>query len=316
MSSDLHVVLGATGGLGRALVETLAGDGRRVRAVGRTSPADSKVRSLLSSVEYVTADITKPSDARRACEGASIVYHAAQPPYGKWPELFPAMTEQVIDGAASANAKLVMVDNLYMYGPTSGSLNERLPRNATGRKGVARAAMEKQLLGAHAAGKVRVTIGRLSDYYGPHGENSALSALVLRPACQGKAMRWIGSPDVPRTLHYLPDGARGLITIADRDEADGKVWHLPSAPPITGKAFMALINEVLPVPVKTKTLSPAAMKIGGLFSKDARESIETMYQWTHPFVVDSSEFTKAFGTFVPVPHSAAVAATVRSMVRP
>ncbi len=307
--SDLHVVLGATGGLGRTLVETLAGEDRRVRAVSRsmpTSPMDH------ANVEYVAADITRPDDARRACDGASVVFHAAQPPYGKWPELFPAMTALVIKGAASANAKLVMVDNLYMYGPTNVPLHENLPRNATGRKGMARAAMETQLLAAHAEGQVRVTIGRLSDYYGPHGENSALTALVLEPAVRGKAMRWMGSANVPRTLHYLADGARGLITLADHDLADGKVWHLPSAPPIIGKEFMKLVNDVLPKPVKTKTLGTTAMKIGGLFSKNAKESIELMYQWTDPMTVDSTSFTNAFGSFDTVPHATAVAVTLRS----
>ena len=225
------------------------------------------------------------------------------------------MTAQVINGAEAADAKLVMVDNLYMYGPTEQALHEGLPRNATGRKGLARAAMERQLMDAHSAGRVRVAIGRLSDYYGPHGENSALTALVLGPATQGKAMRWMGSADVPRTLHYLSDGARGLITLADHDIADGKVWHLPSAPPITGTSFMKLVNAALSSPVKAKTLSSAAMKIGGLFSKDAKESVEMMYQWTNPMTVDSTAFLNAFGPFDPVPHAEAITATIKSMVR-
>ncbi len=312
MSDDLHVVLGATGGLGRALVENLARQGRRVRAVSRHVVANLSTINA-TNVEFMAADITQPDDVRRACHGASVVFHAAQPPYGEWPELFPAMTAGVIDGAASADAKLVMVDNLYMYGPTSVPLHERLPRNATGRKGMARAAMERQLLTAHQAGKVRVAIGRLSDYYGPNGENSALSALVLGPATQGKAMRWMGSANAPRTLHFLADGASGLITLADHDAADGKVWHLPAAPAITGAAFMTLINDALPARVKTKTLGPTAMKIGGLFSKDAKESIEMMHQWTAPFVVDSSAFTHAFGTFTPTPHATAVATTIEWM---
>ncbi len=311
MSEGLHVVLGATGGLGRTLVDTLSRQGRRVRAVSRSGATNSTSSSTASNlVEHISADVNLPGDVKRACDGASVVFHAAQPPYDQWPELFPAMTARIIEGAGAADAKLVMVDNLYMYGPASGSLHENLPRNATGRKGMARAAMEKQLLAAHHGGTVRVAIGRLSDYYGPHGTNSTLSALLLEPAMNGKAMRWMGSPNVPRTLHFLADGARGLVTLADEDTADGKVWHLPSAPPISGAAFMALVNECLATPVKTKSLGMAAMKIGGLFSKDAKESIEMMHQWTAPFVVDTSAFTQAFGPFTPTPHAAAVATTI------
>ncbi len=308
MSGDLSVVLGATGGVGRALVDALVAANRRVRAVSRTSAS-----GFSSAVEVVVADVSKPEDARRACAGASVVYYAAQPPYGEWPELFPTMTAAVIEGASAAGAKLVMVDNLYMYGATPGRLHEGTPRKATGRKGLSRIAMEKQLLDAHSTGRLRVTLGRLSDYYGPNGFNSTLSALVLEPAVKGKAMRWPGSVDKPHTLHFLADAARGLITLGDADAADGGVWHLPSTEPIAGRALMALVNDALPAPVKAKCLSTTSMKIGGLFSKDAKESVEVMYQWTDPFISDASAFIRAFGAIETTSHSDAVKATVAWM---
>jgi hypothetical protein len=35
-----------------------------------------------------------------------------------------------------------------------------------------------------------------------------------------------------------------------------------------------------------------------------------MYQWTAPFVVDSSKFTTAFGPLAVTPHAEAIAATL------
>ncbi len=224
-----------------------------------------------------------------------------------------SMTESVIAAASAAGAKLVMVDNLYMYGPTAGPSAEGTPRNASGRKGRTRAAMETQLLDAHQTGRIRVAIGRLSDYYGPHGLNSSVAALVLGPAVRGKAMRWPGAVDQLHTLHYLGDAARGLVTLGDNAVADGSVWHLPAAEPITGRAFMALINAELPEPVKAKSLGSLAMRVGGLFSKDAKESVEVMYQWTAPFVSDSSEFARTFGVIPTTPHDKAVKATLAWM---
>jgi hypothetical protein len=52
------------------------------------------------------------------------------------------------------------------------------------------------------------------------------------------------------------------------------------------------------------------MRVGGLFSKEAKESVECMYQWTAPFVVDSSKFDAAFGPLSVTPHAAAVATTI------
>ncbi len=304
---DRFVVLGASGGVGRALVAELARQGRPTRAVSR------RQRGGLGGVECMAADVSTPAGARDACAGAAVVFHAAQPEYHRWPEEFPTLTANVIAAAGEAGAKLVMVDNLYMYGPTAGPLVETLARAATGRKGVVRARMERQLLDAHTAGTVRVAIGRLSDYYGPHGPNSTIATLVLEPAVRGKAMRWPGSTTAPKTLHFLADAARGLLVLADHDAADGMVWHLPAAPPITGAHFMELVNQCLPSAVKAGSIGTSMMRIGGLFSKAAKETVECMYQWTAPFVVDSSAFESAFGPLAVTPHAEAIATTIESM---
>jgi nucleoside-diphosphate-sugar epimerase len=313
--TDINVVLGAAGGMGRAIVDQLINAGRSVRAVGRTLPDWATSHSNRTGFEWRSADLEDPKAALMATEGATTVFFAAQPPYGEWPERFPTMTTNVIEAAAAAHAKLVMVDNLYMYGPTESRLHEGLPRTSTGRKGATRARMEEQLLQAHRSGKVRVTIGRLSDYYGPNGLNTSVSALVFEKAIAEKAMQWPGRSDMPRTLHYLEDAARGIIVLGSHDKADGQVWHLPAAEPITGAQFMALVNKHVATPVKTKTISTQMMKIGGLFSPEAKETVECMYQWTAPFVVDSSAFTKAFGDIETTPHGQAVQTTVASMLK-
>jgi len=305
--SERYVVLGASGGIGHALTTELVRQGRHTRAVSRHTP------DVPAEAEVMSADLSTLEGARRACADASVVFHAAQPAYHRWPQEFPGLTANIITAASEVGARLVMADNLYMYGPVGEPLVESLPRAATGHKGAARARMEVQLLDAHQSGAVRVAIGRMSDYYGPHGPNSTLSALVFDPAVKGKTMRWPGSTTAPKTLHFLPDAARGLIVLADHDAADGQVWHIPAAQAITGNEFMALINQCLETSVKTASMSTFAMRIGGLFSKAAKESVECMYQWTDPFVVDSSKFTNAFGSFYVTPHADAIATTITSL---
>jgi uncharacterized protein YbjT (DUF2867 family) len=73
-ANGLQVVLGAGGGTGRAIVDELVRQGRQVRAVGRSALA-----GLPAEVEQVRADLYDPADAARAVDGASVVYHAAQP---------------------------------------------------------------------------------------------------------------------------------------------------------------------------------------------------------------------------------------------
>jgi hypothetical protein len=52
-------------------------------------------------VEQVAADVATADAARRACAGAAVDDHCAQPPYARWVESFPPADAAVLDGTAS-----------------------------------------------------------------------------------------------------------------------------------------------------------------------------------------------------------------------
>ena len=304
-ADQLHVVLGATGGAGGALVSELAGRGHRVRAVSRKPTAD-----LPEGVEQLAADAADPAQTRTACAGATVVYHCVQPPYQRWAAEFPPLTQSIADAAAAAGARLVYADNLYAYGPVHGPITEDLPALATTKKGRIRALMAERLLAAHRSGTLQVAIGRSSDYYGPGGANSVVGDILFGAATKGNRARWMGRMDVPHSLNYLQDVARALITLGARPEALGEVWHLPAAEPVTGREFVELIAAALARPVKVTATSRLALRLAGIFDPRARESAEMLYQWERPFVLDASKFQRAFGPLEPTPHPQAVATTV------
>jgi len=304
MNDELHVVLGASGGTGSALVRELISRGHRVRAVSRNGRAPE-------GAEGMKADVSTPQGAKAASAGAAVVYHAAQPDYTKWPQEFPPMTDNVIEGAAGTGAKLVFADNLYMYGSEAPQpMTEETPQKAAGKKGRARILMAERLLDAHRSGRVRVALGRSSDYYGPGGTGTIAGDTVFGAALAGKSVRWPGSLDAPHTFNYLPDMARALVTLGERAEADGEVWHLPAAEPITGRGFLDLVSEEMGRPVKASVTSKTTLRAIGLFSPFIRELTETVYQFEGPFVSDTTKFGRAFGPFEPTPHPEAIARTV------
>ena len=251
-----HVVLGAAGGTGSAVVRELVARGLAVRAVTRSGATD-----VPEGVEQVAVDVATADGARRACDGAAVVYHCAQPDYTKWAELFPPLTEAVLDGAAAAGAKLVFADNLYMYGPPNGPMTEQTPQRAQGPKGRTRVEMAAAILRAHADGRLRCTIGRSSDYYGPRGTGTTAGDNIMKPALRGKRARWLGSLDQPHTLNYLEDMGRALVTLGERDEADGQVWHLPAAEPLTGRQFLTLVYEAAGHPPKPGVASRTMIRL-------------------------------------------------------
>jgi nucleoside-diphosphate-sugar epimerase len=290
-NGELHVVYG-TGAVGMAVMDELVQRGpRRVRMINRSGRA-----RVPHGVEVVGGDATDEAFTREASEGASVVYFALNPPYDKWPELFPRLQAGVLEGAASAGAKLIAMENLYMYGPTDGRpITEDLPYAATTRKGTVRASMSKELMEAHTSGRVRVAIGRASDFFGPRALTSAAGEQVFGRAVDGKSAQVAGDPDQPHTYTYAPDIGKGLVILGEREEALGQAWHLPSPETVTTREFVEMIFEEVGKPARVQAAPKILLRALGLFNPGMRETIEMLYEFEEPFVLDDSRFKQEFG---------------------
>ncbi len=297
--SGLHTVLGATGGAGRAIAEELIRRGHRVRSVNRAGTP------LPGAEEAVAADVETQEGAMKAVSGSGVVYLAAQPPYEKWEGRFPAMLRNVLEAVERHGAKLVMVDNLYMYGPGSSPMTEASPMKADDKKGKVRIEMVEILDAAIARG-VRVTSGRASDYFGPHGANSTISILALDPASEGKAPKWMGRTDVAHSLAYLPDVARAYVTLGTDARADGRHWVLPHIATVTGAEFLGLVTQAARLPASNRRISKPMLMMAAPFHPVSSESLGIYYQWEQPFVADASRFESTFGPFERTPLAEAV----------
>lgn len=308
---DLHVVLGAGGGTGGALVRELVDQGRRVRAVTRGGDAGICDTPLPpASYEDWAADLTDAAQLRRALAGASVVYHCARPAYTRWWKEFPALNRGVIDAVAEAGAKLVYADNLAMYEPGAGPLTEQTPATSATKKGSLRARLAGKLLEEHESGRLRVVIGRSSDYFGPHGLSSAVGRRFFGALLAGKKTLWYGSLDQPHTLSYLPDLARAFVILGTRPDAEGGVWHTPAGAAVSGRQFIEAAAAAAGVKPRPAVLSERSVTFNGLFVPTLREYPELLYQWDSPFISDASRFQEAFGPFAVTPLAEALQATV------
>ena len=303
--NELHVVFGA-GPVGLAVADELVKRGRRVRVVNRSGRARAP-----AAVELVRGDATDPAFTREASAGASVVYNALNPPYHRWPELFPPLQAGVMEGAAAAGARLVAMENLYMYGPTGGRpMTEDLPFAAETRKGEVRARMSEELFAAHEDGKVRVTAGRASDFFGPRVTDSAAGETVFGRAVAGKGAQVAGDPGLPHTYTYVPDIGKGLVVLGEHDAALGRAWHLPSPETVTTRRFVELVFEEVGGPARVQRAPRALLQILGLFNPAVRETVEMLYEFEEPFVVDHSPFARAFGD-----HATPLRGAIRETVR-
>jgi nucleoside-diphosphate-sugar epimerase len=300
-SDDLHVVIGASGGIGNTIIRELSVQGKHVRGVNRSGEA-----VVPEGVEMIKGDVTDPASARSVCKGATVVYHCANAPYTEWPRLFPLITNGIIEGAASAEAKLVFCDNLYMYGPVSEPMREDMPYNATGRKGSVRAEAANAIMDAHRNDMIRATVGRASDYYGPY---SGMGQYMFGPILAGEPVNIFGDLDMPHTYVFSLDFARALILLGEREEALGEVWHVPSADTLTIRQFYELAFEEAEKPPEFNIVPRSIVEAQASDNPLMREIEEVLYQFEEPFILDHSKYKKAFGGKT-TPHKEAIHKTM------
>lgn len=300
-----HIIFGA-GAIARAAMNELLKRGERVRVVNRSGA----MPEAPAGVEWVKGDLYDPAVVRELSRGARHAYQCAQPAYHEWPQKFPPLQAAIIEGLSGSGIKLVIVENLYMYGDTGGApLTESLPYNAHTRKGQVRARMARDALAAHAAGKLRVAAARGADYFGPWGTGSSHGERLFYPVLAGKGAQMGGRLDLPHAVTYVPDLGKALVTLAERDDADGQAWHVPNAEAITQGEFVRRVCAAAGVPPRMSSISRPLMALAGLFIPGARESVEMMYEFDKPFIVDSSRFERAF-SWRATPLSVAIAATL------
>jgi len=257
-----------------------------------------KMEEMPASVELVAADLYDPARVKEVTHGAQVVYQASQPHYHEWPEKFPPLQKSILDGLTGSGVKLVIVENTYMYGATNGKpMTEDTPHNAHTRKGKVRSELSKAAIAAHQAGKVKVAIGRGSDFFSPWGlEQSPMGSRAIYPILNGKSAQQIGDVDMPHTHTFLKDFGRALVMLGERSEADGQAWHVPNdMPRITQRDMLKMIAEEAGVQAKISSMSKLTMKMVGLFILEVKEMGEMLYEFDQPFIMDSSKFERTFG---------------------
>jgi len=290
VQNELHVIFG-TGALGKWAARELIKLGRQVRMISHSGKADSRIPA---GVEVIQGDAYDTNHNIEVTKGATAVYQCAMPLYHQWVEKFPPMQKSILDAVSAHGAKFIFGDNLYMYGDTNGQpISEDMPYQAHTTKGKVRAEIADAVMEAHRAGKVRAAIGRASNFFGP--DDTGVTSYAIRPAVQGKTANLLGRLDQPHTFSYVADFGNLLATLGTREEALGQTWFTPSPAPVTQTEFAGIMEDVLGRKVKVAGMGRTMMSMLGLFIPALRESVEMLYEWDKPFIMDSSKAEKAFG---------------------
>ncbi|AYG84505.1 hypothetical protein DWB77_06719 [Streptomyces hundungensis] len=287
--SNLHVVLGS-GPAGTALATELARRGHPVRLVDRTATG-----AAIAGVDRMKGDVSTHEGAAAALRGAGVVYHCVNVAYHLQLDVVPRIQRAVLGAVEEAGARLVVLDTLYPYGTTHGdAMTEDTPWRATSLKGRMRAELDENYLAAHREGRVSVVLGRSADFVGPGVMNSTLGAAVFPGALTGDEVLTLGDIDLPHSYTDIRAVAAGLATLGESPRGDGRVWHLPTAPALTTREVLGMIEARVGRPLKVVTLDEP--RPFGPFDQVFMDAYaEMFYQHTEPQIMLSGAFEAAFG---------------------
>jgi nucleoside-diphosphate-sugar epimerase len=288
---EQHVVVVGSGPVGSGVALRHAEQGTRVTVVTRSGTGPQH-----PLVTKVAGDASDATALTRLATGAAALFNCANPPYHRWPTDWPPMHQSLMTAAERSGAVLVMMDNLYGFGPGSSMpIRELDPLRATGDKGAVRARMAQDLLDGHAAGRFRATLARASDFYGPAVLGAALGERAMPKVLAGKKVALLGRLDVPHVVSYMPDVVTTLVTIAHDERAWGKPWHVPNAPALTQRETVALLARAAGSKATATAVPKAALHVLGLVNPMMKGLLETWYQFAEPWTTDSTLTEQTFG---------------------
>ncbi len=305
MTADILVF--GHGPVGRATVERLAVQGRAVRVAQRSRPQD-----LAAGTTFQSCDVLDGAAVRRAVQGASQLVVAIGFAYRRpvWRANWPLAMRNLLDACEAAQARMIFVDNLYMYGPQTAPLREDMALTESGGKPGVRAQITRQWM--QAAGRVRVAALRAPDFYGPGTGQSHLGDLAFGELASGKSAKLIVPPDMPHDFAYVPDIARAVESLLDApDDAYGQAWHMPCAPIRTSREILEIGARALGEKLRITALPLWAVGAMGAFSPMMREMAEMRFLWDRPYHVDAGKFARRFWSDV-TPFEVGAAATAHA----
>ena len=293
----MHTILGAGGPVANALTKELLTNHQNVKLASR-----KPVTGFDGSV-WVQTDLLDKNAVINTVKHSSVIYLTAGLKYSRkiWSAEWPLIMQNVIDAAKDSGARVIFFDNVYSYGHVEGAMKENTPYQAQSVKGKIRAEVAEHLMNESSRGNINATIARAADFYGSESMNSFFDMMVFQKYAQGKKAMWIGDPSKKHSFTYVPDAAKAMYMLGQNGSSANQVWHMPTAPALTGNEFIELAAKVFGRPPKFSTINKFMMQMVGLFQPPIAESVELYYQYEYDYIFDSSRFEQAFN-FKPTPY--------------
>lgn len=303
------LVLGATGGIGYALVHELVDRGVEVVAFSRRKERLDVLYQNESKVSIFSGDALVEKDVIGAADGVDVIFHAVSFPYQEWMEKHPLCMEIIVRVAEKQQSKIALVDNIYAYGMQSKiEVNEDTRKEPHTKKGKIRLAMENRLKRSN----VPYLIVHMPDLYGPNAENTILHE-TLKNVVLNKSANFVGNTKVAREFIFTLDGAKAIVELASREDTFNQNWNIPSAHPITGEEIIEILRKEVGYKKSIRTVSKTMIQFMGIFQPFMREMVEMMYLTEDPVILSGKKYEAKIGAIPQTPYKEGIKKTLNWM---
>ncbi|MEK3799299.1 SDR family NAD(P)-dependent oxidoreductase [Peribacillus sp. FSL H8-0477] len=302
------IVLGATGGMGSALVNELVDKGIAVTAFARNKTRLEKMFGHYEQIQIISGDVFNLKQLTDAVENMDVIFHAVNIPYQEWAEKQPLLMANILKAAKKTGAKLALVDNIYAYGRSEGApINEHHEKNPHTKKGKIRLRLEQMA----KESEVPLFIAHFPDFYGPNG-NSLLN-YTFENMVKNKRAMFIGNQELAREYIYIPDGAKAMVELAMKNRFDGGNWNITGSGVITGKEIIEIAREHLGYTKRVSTAGINVFRLLGIFDKFMAECKEMLYLTDEAVILDGKKYEKAMGHLPKTSYVQGIESTLKSI---
>jgi len=289
------LILGATGGFGKAITQQMVSQGWQVRAVTR-KPVDQHGNS--DQIDWIIGDLDQPDTLIDAAKHVDVIVHAVNVPYKHWNPTMVNYTRTIIELAHENDAHLMFVGNVYNAGiPANGMITEHTPNAPINEKGEIREQLEDMIKVASGEG-LRTTIMRFGDFFGPDVGTSNWFNICTKAIGKNKLM-FAGDADMPHTWAYLPDAAKAFAQVASRRIAENESPN-HMVLPFTGHVFSfgqlkSAFETIMGRRVKVSHAPWTIFSVLGRVVPFMRDVVSMRYLWQHDIRMDGSALTEYLG---------------------
>ncbi|MFC0523585.1 SDR family NAD(P)-dependent oxidoreductase [Pontibacillus salicampi] len=285
------LVIGATGGMGSALVKELVDRGITVVAFARDNKKLNTLGAYHDSIILQQGDAFRYADVKKAASNVDVIFHAVNLPYASWEQDQERLMDTILKVGKESSCKLAMVDNIYAYHRNSiNPVTEGADKEPHTKKGKIRLRLEEKI----KQSTVPYLICHFPDFFGPNA-NSSLLHYTLSTMKKNTTARFVGNQDVNREFIYTIDGARDMVALSLLEDTYYQNWNIRGNGVVRGEELVEIMKEVTGYTNRVGTVHKSMVRLIGVVDKQMREYVEMFYLNEQPLILSGAKVEERLG---------------------